>query len=102
MRLFLCSIALSFWLSPIVVAQDVAGTALASLTDPQKLATLTTERAANPRLLKCIYWLNDARTRGRQPGVVIMEAQAITGSIGKRAALVRAGLLRIWTMRRSF
>ena len=75
-------------------AQDVAVTPPASLTDPQRLATLTTERAANPRLLKCIYWLEEVRSRGHQPVAIIMEAQTITSSAGEQAALVRAGLLR--------
>lgn len=31
--------------------------AIASLTDPKKLATLKSERASNPRFQKCLYWL---------------------------------------------
>ena len=31
--------------------------AIASLTDPKKLATLKGERAVNPRLQKCLYWI---------------------------------------------
>ena len=39
--------------------------AIASLTDPKKLATLKGERASNPRLQKCLYWIEvDQRTEG--------------------------------------
>ena len=31
--------------------------AIASLTDPKKLATLKGERASNPRFQKCLYWI---------------------------------------------
>ena len=31
--------------------------AIASLTDPKKLATLKGERAVNPRFQKCLYWI---------------------------------------------
>jgi hypothetical protein len=48
-----------------VEAPDVAATAIASLTDPAKLATLTGDRAANSRLKKAVYWLVEARSRGR-------------------------------------
>ena len=68
--------------------------ALASLTDPAKLATLTSERAANPRLLKCVYWLADARARGLDPAKVISDAQTTTGDTPAHAALVRDALLR--------
>jgi hypothetical protein len=81
-------------LSAICRAQDVAVTALASLTDPAKLATLQSDRAANPRLLKCVYWLNDYRSRGNNPSVAIREALTANGSNPKHAELVHAGLLR--------
>jgi len=39
--------------------------AIASLTDPKKLATLKGERASNPRLQKCLYWVEvDQRAEG--------------------------------------
>jgi hypothetical protein len=31
--------------------------AIASLTDPKKLATLKGELEANPRMQRCVYWL---------------------------------------------
>lgn len=77
------------------IAGDVAIAAVASLTDPAKLATLRGERAANPRVLKCVYWLNDARARGLDPETVIAEAQKLNLSAGQgRAPLVEAALLR--------
>lgn len=76
------------------VAQDAAITAIASLTDPARLATLTAERAANPRLVKCVYWLADARARNLDPERIIIEAQRITGDKPMHAGLVRENLLR--------
>lgn len=76
------------------VCQDAAVVAVASLTDPAKLATLSGQRAVNPRLLKCVYWLNEARNRGRSAESVVFEAQAATHSTDARGALVRDSLLR--------
>jgi hypothetical protein len=42
-------------------------TALVSLCDPAKIATLTSDRAANPRVRKIAYWLEVARQEGRDP-----------------------------------
>jgi hypothetical protein len=53
--------------------------ALASLTDPKKLATLKGERASNPRLQKCLYWLATARNRGEMPEHVIASANLKNG-----------------------
>lgn len=75
-------------------APDTAVTAIASLIDPAKLATLKAHRAANPRLLKCIYWLANAQARDLDPVQVIAEAQAINHTSGVRAELVKASLLR--------
>lgn len=41
--------------------------ALQSLCDPAKIATITGERAANPRVRKIAYWLEVARLQGRDP-----------------------------------
>jgi hypothetical protein len=77
------------------LAGDVAVTAVAALIDPAKLATLHGERAANRRVLKCVYWLNDARARGLAPETVIDEAQKLDLSAKQlRAPLVEAALLR--------
>ena len=39
------------------IDESTPAKAIASLTDPVKLATLKEERAANPLLQKCVYWL---------------------------------------------
>ena len=53
--------------------------AIASLTDPKKLATLKGERASNPRFQKCLYWLATARKRGEMPEHVIASANLKNG-----------------------
>jgi len=53
--------------------------AIASLTDPKKLATLKGERASNPRLQKCLYWLATARAKGETPAYVIVSANLKNG-----------------------
>ena len=76
-------------------AADAAIVAVASLTDPAKLATLQGERAANRRVLKCVFWLNDARARGLVPAIVIADAQKLNLSAEQlRAPLVESALLR--------
>lgn len=89
-------LAFVLWLLPLAtgVCQDAAVTAIAALTDPAKLATLSGERVANPRLLKCVYWLYVASERGHAPDSAIDVAQTITHSTGARAALVKDELLR--------
>lgn len=47
--------------------QDAVRIALASLTDPAKIATLESDRAANPRVRKITYWLEIGRREGRPP-----------------------------------
>jgi hypothetical protein len=46
---------------------DTVQTALTSLSDPAKIATLQSDRAANPRIRKIAYWLEVARQDGREP-----------------------------------
>ncbi len=95
MRFKLLTVALCLLFAGEAMAQDVAVRAIASLIDPAKLVTLSGDRAANPRLLKCVYWLNDARSRGIEPESVIDEAQALNLSASQlRAPLVEAALLR--------
>ena len=52
-----------------VVAEgaDSSHAALVSLCDPAKIATITTERGANPRIRKIAYWLEAARINGQDP-----------------------------------
>ena len=58
----------------VAVPSIKAGTsasALASLTDPAKLATFKGERATNPLLQKCVYWLAYAEEQGEKPEAVL-------------------------------
>ena len=75
-------------------ASDSSAVALASLTDPAKLATLKGERAANPRLQKCVYWLAYAEAQGEKPEVVLDESAKLNKTAGKLyAGFVNWGLL---------
>ncbi len=67
--------------------------AVASLSDPAKLATLG-QRGANPRLIKIVYWLDVARGRGMPAGTAIDLAQMVNWTREPRAGLVRQSLLR--------
>jgi len=68
--------------------------AIANLTDPAKLATLKGERAANPRLQKCAYWLAHAEEQGSKPEAVLDEAAKLNKTEGTPyAGFVRWGLL---------
>jgi hypothetical protein len=46
---------------------DTIREALVNLCDPAKIATITAERGANPRVRKICYWLEMARRDGRDP-----------------------------------
>jgi hypothetical protein len=65
---FLCCL---FWPGLAVGEIKTPAFAIASLTDPAKLATLKGERAANPRLQKCVYWLAYAEEQGQKPEAVL-------------------------------
>ena len=58
---------LLFAASHAVSAGDNARTALLSLCDPAKIATITAERGANPRVRKIAYWLEVTRISGQDP-----------------------------------
>ena len=62
-------------------AETTAEEAIASLTDPKKLATLKGERAVNPRFQKCIWYLSQ-RTINRDPAVVIDKAMELNKTAG--------------------
>lgn len=67
---------------------------IASLVDPVKLATLKGERAANPRLQKCVYWLACAEEKGEKPEAVLDESAKLNKTEGTPyAGFVRWGLL---------
>ncbi|NBW17259.1 MAG: hypothetical protein EBR82_55705 [Caulobacteraceae bacterium] len=62
-------------------AETTAEQAIASLTDPKKLATLKGERAVNPRFQKCIWYLSQ-RTINQDPAVVIDKAMELNKTAG--------------------
>jgi len=97
-----------------IAAPPTPAAAIAAQTDPAKLATLKGERAANPRLQRCVYWLGaprggggeeDGRGRsfpwrppaeaaGEKPEAVLDEAAKLNGKAGTPyAGFVRWGLL---------
>jgi hypothetical protein len=77
--------------------------AIASLTDPKKLATLKGERAANPRLQKCVYWLAYAEQQGEKPEVVLDESAKLNKTAGTAyAGFIRWGLLKNLKIAREF
>jgi hypothetical protein len=47
--------------------RDSARTALIALCDPAKIATLQSDRGANPRIRKIAHWLEVARLNGNSP-----------------------------------
>jgi len=79
--------------APLLIAETSAS-AIASLTDPAKLAILKGERAANPRLQKCVYWLAYAEAQGEKPEAVLDESAKLNKTAGTPyAGFVSWGLL---------
>ena len=75
-------------------APPTAAVAIAAQTDPVKLATLKGDRAANPRMQRCVYWLASAEAAGEQPGAVLDEAARLNGTAGTPyAGFIRWGML---------
>ena len=66
----------------IMAAPSPAAIAIASQTDPAKLATLKGDRAANPRLQKCVYWLAYAEEQGQKPEAVLDESAKLNKTAG--------------------
>ena len=66
----------------IIAAPSTAAVAIASQTDPAKLATLKGEGAANPRLQKCVYWMAYAEEQGEKPEVVLDESAKLNKTAG--------------------
>ena len=79
MRPIIISLAVLLLLSCPSFAADSSRKALISLCDPAKIATLTSDRAANPRVRKIAYWLEIARQEGRDPRA---EMDAVMGHLG--------------------
>jgi hypothetical protein len=90
MRRLLCLLLLFFGLA--IHAEDYAAH-LTPLIDPANLSTLGT-RGANPRIHKCVYWLDTARKAGQAPDKVVDEAVARAGYTNASATLTKAALLR--------
>ena len=59
-------------------AESIRG-ALTNLCDPAKIATISAERGANPRVRKICYWLEMARRDGRDPAVEMREVMVAVG-----------------------
>jgi len=79
--------------APLLIAETSAS-ALASLTDPAKLATLKGERAADSRLQKCVYWLAHAEEQGQNSEAVLDATAKLNKTEGTPyAGFVRWGLL---------
>ena len=78
-----------------VLAQSTERKALASLCDPAKIATLDSERGANPRVRKITYWLETARRNGHAPEAEMaatMEAAGWGGTL--KGQLTAAAMAR--------
>ena len=68
--------------------------AIASLTDPAKLATLKGEREGSPRLQQCVYWLARAEEQGEKPEALLDESAKLNKTAGSPyAGFVSWGLL---------
>lgn len=76
--LLLLSLLASSWAAD----KTIPAVAIASLTDPTKLATLKGERAANPRLQKCVYWLAYAEQERAKPEAVLDESAKLNKTSG--------------------
>ena len=62
-----------------LASADTIREALVNLCDPAKIATITAERGANPRVRKICYWLEMARKAGREPSVEMREVMSVVG-----------------------
>ena len=56
--------------------------AIASLTDPAKLAALKSDRAVNPLLQKCVYWLAYVEEQGEKPEAVLDQSAKLNKTAG--------------------
>ena len=81
MNKFLLMLALAAAPS-LMAAPSTAAVAIASLTDPAKLATLKGEREGNHLLQKCVYWLAYAEGQGEKPETVLDESAKLNKTAG--------------------
>ena len=80
--------------SLIIAGPSTSSVAIAAQTDPAKLATLKGERASNPLLQKCVYWLAYAEGQGEKPEAVLDESAKLNKTAGTPyAGFVSWGLL---------
>ena len=75
-------LALLLAAAPCIASPTTPAAAIATQTDPAKLATLKGERAANPRMQRCVYWLATAEAAGEKPEAVLDEAAKLNGTSG--------------------
>ncbi len=76
-------------------AGDTIRAALTSLCDPAKIATLQSERGANPRIRKIAYWLEIGRREGRAPESEMAAAMDAIGCGGTlKGQLTAAAMAR--------
>jgi hypothetical protein len=88
-------IAVLLLIAPPSTAADAVQIALQSLSDPAKIATLQSDRAANPRIRKIAYWLEVARQDGREPESEMATALNAHGWSGTlKAQLTAASMAR--------
>jgi hypothetical protein len=80
-------------LSVACSSADTIRTALVNLCDPAKIATLTSDRGANPRVRKIAYWLEMARRDGRDPAVEMREVMVAVGWGGTAKGDLTAGAM---------
>ena len=79
--------------------QDIAVEVVAPLLDPAKVATLKSDRAANPRAYKIHYWLEVGHRAGGDVAAMLETAQTATGYKDSPAGRAdRAALL--WSRRK--
>lgn len=67
------------FLSCSLAGADMIREALVNLCDPAKIATISAERGANPRVRKICYWLEVARLNGRDPAVEMSQVMVAVG-----------------------
>jgi len=92
--LFVFCLLLSSLANGVTQTLNTPAVAIASLTDPTKLATLKGERAANPRLQKCVYWLAYAEQDRANPEAVLDESAKLNKTSGTPySGFLRWGLL---------
>ena len=74
-----CGAILALFLSCAALGAGTIREALVSLCDPAKIATISSERGANPRVRKISYWLEMARRDGRDPSTEMREVMVAVG-----------------------